>query len=48
MRNEGYVARFVWEMNIVMQTNNLVPRTCKYYLHFNVKLPYPKTEYNNC
>ena len=47
MRNEGVVAKFVQKMNIVMpQTNNFVPRTCEYYLHFNVNLPYPETEYN--
>ena len=49
MRNEGDVAKFVQKMNIVtLQTNNFVPRTCEYYLHFNVNLPYPETEYNNC
>ena len=49
MRNEGVAAKFVGKMNIVMlQTNNFAPRTCEYYLHFNVNLPYPETEYNNC
>ena len=49
MRNEGDVAKFVQKMNIVMlQTNNFVPRTCEYYLHFNVNVPYPETEHNNC
>ena len=48
MRNKRVVARFVRKMNIAMpQTNNFVPRTCEYYLHFNVNLPYPDTEYNN-
>ena len=48
MRNKRVVARFVRKMNIAMpQTNNFVPRTYEYYLHFNVNLPYPETEYNN-
>ena len=30
--------------------NIVVPQTrsWEYYLHFNVKLPYPETEYKNC
>ena len=48
MRNKRVAAKFVQKMNIAMpQTNNFVPRTCEYYLHFNVNLPYPETEYNN-
>ena len=45
MENEGEAAKFVRKMNTVMvQTNNFVPRTCEYYLHFNVKLQYPEIE----
>ena len=40
--NKGPVAKYVKQNNIVMsQTDNFVPRTCEYYLHFNVNLPYP-------
>ena len=40
--DKGDVAKFVQKNNIVMlQTDNFVPRTCEYYLHFNVNLPYP-------
>ena len=47
MRNEGVAAKFVQKMNIVMlQTNNFVPRTCEYYLHFNVNLPYQMKKEN--
>ena len=49
MRNEGDVAKFVQKMNnVTLQANNFVPRTCEYYLHFNVNVPYPETEYNSC
>ena len=49
MRNEGDVAKFVRKMNnVTLQANNFVPRTCEYYLHFNVNVPYPKAKYNSC
>ena len=41
--------KFFNQWNIVVpQTEFFIPRSCKHYLHFNVKLPYPETEYKNC
>ena len=36
---------FIRKNNIVMLNDFFVPRTCEYYLHFNVKLPYPEIEF---
>ena len=45
----GPVKKIIKQWNIVVpQTEFFVPRLCEYYLHFNVKLPYPETEYKNC
>ena len=45
----GPVQKVFNDWNIVEpQTEFFVPRSCEYYLHFNVKLPYPETQYRNC
>ena len=34
--------------NVVMpETEFIKPQSCEYYLHFNIKLPYPEKEYKN-
>ena len=39
------VKQFFKKYNIVIsQTEFFVPRSCEYYLHFNVNLPYPEKE----
>ena len=46
---DGPVKKVFNEWNTaVQQTEFFVPRLCEYYLHFNVKLLYPETEYKNC
>ena len=46
---DGPMKKYFKNYNIVMpQTEFFVPRSCEYYFHFNVRLPYPETEYNNC
>ena len=46
---DGPIKKVFKEWNIVVpQTEFFAPRSCEYYLHFNVKLPYPETEYKNC
>ena len=44
---DGPVKKVFKKWNIVvLQTEFFVPRSCEYYLHFNVKLSYPETKYN--
>ena len=46
---DGPVKKIFNNWNIVVpKTGFFVLRSCKYYLHFNVKLPDPETEYRNC
>ena len=42
---EREAAKFVRKNNIVMVNDFFVLITCEYYLHFNVKLPYPEIEF---
>ena len=49
LQMDGPIKKVFKEWNIVVpQTEFFAPRSCEYYLHFNVKLPYPETEYKNC
>ena len=49
LQMDGPVKKVFNEWNTaVPQTEFFVPRLCEYYLHFNVKLLYPETEYKNC
>lgn len=39
----GDVKKFIKKYNVTMpQTEFFIPRTCEYYLHYNVKLRYPE------
>ena len=42
---EGEAAKLIKKYNIVMVNDFFLPRTCEYYLHFNVKLPYPEIKF---
>ena len=43
---EGEVTKLVRKNNIVIIKNDfIIPRTCEYYLHFNVKLPFLHKEF---
>ena len=42
---EREAAKFVRRNNIVMVNDFFILRKCEYYLHFNVKLPYPEIEF---
>ena len=45
----GEVAKALKKFNIVVpQKEFIVPRSCEYYLHFNINLPYPERELNTC
>ena len=39
--------KFCKKFNVVMpETEFIKPQSCEYYLHFNIKLPYPEKEFN--
>ena len=43
---EGEATTFIRIYNVVLTKHDFIrPRTCEYYLHFNVKLPYPEKEF---
>lgn len=43
------IAKYLKQFNVVYIKENLtLPRSCEYYLHFNVNLPYPEKELKNC
>ena len=45
----GEVAKYFKKYNIVtVKEDNEVPRSCEYYLHFDINLPYPEQELKNC
>ena len=45
----GEVAKYFKKLNIVTVKEDIIrPRSCEYYLHFNVNLPYPEQELKNC
>ena len=45
----GEVAKVFKKYNIaLLQEEFFVPRSCEYYLHFNINLPYPEKELEEC
>ena len=49
MSQESEVAKYFDKFNVVtVKEDNSVPRSCEYYLHFDIHLPYPEQELKNC
>ena len=49
MSQESEVAKYFDKFNVVtVKEDNKVPRSCKYYLHFDINLPYPEQELKTC
>ena len=45
----GEVAKKFKHYNIItVKEDNEVPRSCEYYLHFDINLPHPEQELKNC
>ena len=45
----GEVAKYFEKFNVVtVKADDQLPRSCKYYQHFDINLPYPEKELKNC
>ena len=45
----GDAIKFIKHYKVVLTEHNLtLPNSCEYYLHFNIKLPYPEKELKSC
>ena len=44
----GEVVKAFSKFNLILTNDFFLPKTCEYYLHFDINLPYLEKELKNC